>query len=52
MYFREAIDTGVLEITGSTRMILLVCIVASVVLGIYFNPLVVAAEKGAAALFG
>jgi NADH-quinone oxidoreductase subunit N len=52
MYFREPVDTGVLEITGSTRLILLVCVVASVVLGIYFNPLVVAAEKGAAALFG
>jgi NADH-quinone oxidoreductase subunit N len=52
MYFREPVDTGVLEITGSTRLLLLVCVVVTAVLGIYFNPLVVAAESGAAALFG
>ncbi len=51
MYFREPEDTGVLEIAGSTRLILLVCVLASVGLGIYFNPLVVAAESGAKALF-
>ncbi len=52
MYFRDAVDTGVLEIPGSTRALLLVCVFASIALGIYFNPLVKAAEAGAASLFG
>ena len=52
MYFREAQDSGVLEVSGSTRLILLVCVLATIGLGIYFNPLIVAAEAGASSLFG
>jgi NADH-quinone oxidoreductase subunit N len=52
VYFREPVDTGVLEISGSTKLVLLVCVLATVGLGMFFNPLLVAAEKGAAALFG
>jgi len=51
MYFRDAEDTGVLEVSGATRLILLGCVVVTVGLGLYFNPLVKAAETGAAALF-
>lgn len=52
MYMREAVDDGVLEMTGSTKILLVGCMLATVVLGIYFNPLVEAASASAGSLFG
>jgi NADH-quinone oxidoreductase subunit N len=51
IYMREAIDTGVLEISGMTRWVLLGCVLASVAFGLYQEPLVAWARSGAGALF-
>ena len=50
MYFRDPVDTGVLEVSGSTKGILILCIVASIILAVFFNPLVEAARDGAISL--
>ena len=52
MYFREPIDTSVLEITGVSRAVLLGSVLVTVFLGIYMRPLLEAADAGAASLFG
>lgn len=52
VYFRDPEDTGVLEISGSTKAILMVCILASIGLAVFFNPLVEASNAGAASLIG
>ena len=51
IFMREATDTGVLEVSGWTRGLLLLCLVAMVVLGCYQQPLVEWATTGAKALF-
>jgi NADH-quinone oxidoreductase subunit N len=51
IYMRQAVDTGVLEISGMTRWVLLGCVLASVAFGLYQEPLVAWARSGAAALF-
>ncbi|MED5330963.1 MAG: NADH-quinone oxidoreductase subunit N [Planctomycetota bacterium] len=51
IFMREATDTGVLEVSGWTRGLLLLCLVAMVVLGCYQQPLVEWATTGARALF-
>ena len=51
MYMRDAIDGSVLEISGATRLILLACIAALLVLGIWQQPLVEMARRGASSLF-
>jgi len=50
MYMRDAIDSGVLEVSGGTRMLLLGCALATLVFGLYQDPLVQAATAGAASL--
>ena len=50
MYMRSAIDEGVLEISGGTRLVLLACAIATVLFGIWQGPLVEAARIGASAL--
>jgi NADH:ubiquinone oxidoreductase subunit 2 (subunit N) len=50
MYMRDPIDSGVLEVPGGARLVLLGCAVASVLFGIWQAPLVEAARVGAAAL--
>ncbi len=51
MYMRPAVDDGVLEVSGLTRWMLLACILALVVLGVWQQPLVALARAGAGALF-
>jgi NADH-quinone oxidoreductase subunit N len=51
MYFREAVDSSVLEVSGASKALLYVGIVVTFFLGIYMGPLVEAANVGAAALF-
>jgi NADH-quinone oxidoreductase subunit N len=51
IYMREAVDAGVLEISGMTRWVLLGCIVASVGFGLFQAPLVEWARSGAGSLF-
>ena len=50
MYMREAIDQGVLEVSGGTRLMLLGCALATVFFGLYQGPLVDLAAVGAASL--
>ena len=50
MYMREAIDQGVLEVSGGTRLMLLGCALATLFFGLYQGPLVAAAAAGAASL--
>lgn len=52
MYFRKPIDTGVLEVSGQTRLVLLGTVLVTFGLGIFMNPLVEAANAGAGSLFG
>lgn len=52
IYMRGAGDTGVLEVFGGTKLLLLGCAVAVVAFGVYPGPLVTAARGAAAALFG
>ena len=52
MYFREPSDTSVLEVSGMSRAVMLLCILVTFFFGIYIRPLVEAADAGAAALFG
>ena len=53
MYFRDPIDEGVLEEPGpAARILLYGGVLGSIVLGIYFNPIVEAANVGAHSLFG
>ena len=52
VYFREPTDTGVLEVSGSTKAILLVCILASFGLSVFFNGLVEASNTAAGSLIG
>lgn len=52
VYFREPEDKGVLEISGSTKAILLLCVIATIGLAVFFNPLVESANAGAASLVG
>ncbi len=51
MYMRDAIDTSVLEISGATRWMLLASVGVLLVLGVWQQPLVVAAAQGARSLF-
>ena len=50
MYMRPALDEGVLEVSGGTRLMLLACALGSILFGIWQWPLVEAARAGAAAL--
>lgn len=52
MYMREAADTGVLEIAGATRWLLLGCVLASLLFGMWQQPLVQLALDGARPLAG
>jgi NADH-quinone oxidoreductase subunit N len=52
IYMRKAVDTGVLEVSGPTRWLLLGCIAGMLVFGLWARPLVDAATAGAASLFG
>ncbi|MGQ0552228.1 MAG: NADH-quinone oxidoreductase subunit N [Planctomycetota bacterium] len=52
MYMREAKDTGVLELTGGTRWVLLGCVLATLIFGMWQAPLYELARSGAASLFG
>jgi len=51
VFMRDAKDTGVLEVSGWTKGLLLLCVVAIVVFGCYMQPLVDAAATGASSLF-
>jgi NADH-quinone oxidoreductase subunit N len=51
IYMRDAIDGGVLEVSGSTRWLLLACVAGMFVLGLWQQPLVAAAARGAHSLF-
>jgi NADH-quinone oxidoreductase subunit N len=51
MYMRDAIDTGVLEVSGGTRWMLLTSVAVLLVLGVWQQPLVAAAASGARSLF-
>jgi NADH-quinone oxidoreductase subunit N len=51
MYMRDAKDDSVLEISGTTRLVLYGGIGVTFLLGIYMNPLVEAANAGAQSLF-
>jgi NADH-quinone oxidoreductase subunit N len=51
MYMRDALDGGVLEVSGSTRWVLLTCVGVLLVLGLWQQPLVAAAADGARSLF-
>lgn len=51
MYFREPVDSSVLEVSGASKALLYVGIAVTFFLGIYMGPLVEAANEGAAALF-
>jgi NADH-quinone oxidoreductase subunit N len=51
MYMRDAIDTGVLEVSGATRWMLLGSVCVLIVLGVWQQPLVDAAAQGARSLF-
>jgi NADH-quinone oxidoreductase subunit N len=50
MYMREAVDQGVLEVSGGTRLMLLGCALAMLFFGLYQGPLVQLAAAGAASL--
>jgi NADH-quinone oxidoreductase subunit N len=52
MYMRPAQDSSVLEISGVSRWLLLACVLASVTFGLWQQPLVELARRGAASLFG
>ncbi|MCB9899106.1 MAG: NADH-quinone oxidoreductase subunit N [Planctomycetes bacterium] len=53
MYFRDPIDEGVLEEPGpAARVLLYAGVLGSIALGVYFNPIVEAANLGAHSLFG
>jgi NADH-quinone oxidoreductase subunit N len=52
MYMRPAQDSGVLEVSGLSRWLLLGCVLASVTFGLWQQPLVELARQGAASLFG
>ncbi len=51
IYMREAVDSSVLEMSGWTRGLLLLCVVVMFLFGIYQSPLVDFARAGAASLF-
>lgn len=51
IYMREAVDGSVLEMSGWTRGLLLLCVVAMFLFGIYQAPLVDVARAGVASLF-
>ena len=51
MYMRGAIDEGVLEVTGGTRLVLLGCALLLLLFGLWQQPLVQVASDGAASLF-
>lgn len=51
IYFRDPKDQSVLEISGPTRLVLYGGILMTFVLGVFMNPLVEAANKGARSLF-
>ncbi|MFT7464526.1 MAG: NADH-quinone oxidoreductase subunit N [Pseudohongiellaceae bacterium] len=51
IYFRDPKDDSVLEISGPSRLVLYGGILMTFLLGIYMNPLVEAANKGAHSLF-
>jgi len=51
MYMRPALDTSVLEVSGVTRWMLVTCIVALIVFGVWQQPLVELARQGANSLF-
>lgn len=52
MYFRDPVDEGVLEEPGpAARVLLYGGVAGTIVLGVYFNPLVEAANVGARSLF-
>lgn len=50
MYMRSAIDEGVLEVSGGTRLVLLGCAIATVIFGVWQGPLVEVARVAAASL--
>ena len=51
MYFREPVDTSVLEVSATSKLVLYVGILVTFAIGIYMGPLVAASDVGAAALF-
>jgi len=51
IYFREPKDESVLEISGPARLVLYGGVLVTFLLGIFMNPLVEAANKGAHSLF-
>lgn len=51
MYMRPAQDSSVLELSGLSRWLLLGCVLASLTFGLWQEPLVELARRGAASLF-
>ncbi len=52
IYMRNAEDTGVLEVFGGTKVLLLFCALAVLAIGIYPGPLETVARNAASSLFG